>query len=222
MHLGRWMSALVQDLALRRRWPLVCNGVYLKAGDLLRSPLDVTPLAGHVAGRFRAAPREGFDVNPVTWGVLARHSVALRGPHRRQLQVHTDDGELRAWVLANLNGYWRRWAERTRRGRWSTQVILARRLAAWGVLGPPRLHYTLATGDIATKEAAACYARDVFGPRWHPLINDAIAYWRGEPPSEQYLRDPTRRRCDAAQFVGCVIDAANRLTPADVRAWCSC
>jgi hypothetical protein len=45
----------------------VCNGVYLQAGDLSRSPLEVTPLAGHVTGRFRAAQAKGFDVNPVTW-----------------------------------------------------------------------------------------------------------------------------------------------------------
>ena len=42
-----------------RRWPLVCNGIYLRPGDLSRSPREVTPLAGHVTGRFRAASREG-------------------------------------------------------------------------------------------------------------------------------------------------------------------
>jgi Aminoglycoside adenylyltransferase, C-terminal domain len=116
-------------------------------------------------------------------------------------------------VLDNLNGYWRRWVERTRRGGWSSPGVPARRLAARGVLGAPRLHYTLTTGEIATKEAAARHAVDVFDPAWRPLIDDAIAYWRSEPPSEQYRRDPGRRRRDAAEFVGCVIDAANRLTP---------
>jgi hypothetical protein len=66
VHLGRWTSALIRDFALRSRWPLVCNGSYLKCGNLSSSPLEVTPLAGHVAGRFRVAQR-GFDVNPVTW-----------------------------------------------------------------------------------------------------------------------------------------------------------
>lgn len=50
VHVGRWTTALVQDVALRRRWPLVCNGIYLRAGDLSISPLEVTPLAGHVTG----------------------------------------------------------------------------------------------------------------------------------------------------------------------------
>ena len=87
MHVGGWVSALIHDTALRQRWPLVCNGVDLKAGDLSRSPLEVTPLAGHVAGRFRAALRTGFDVNPVTWYVLAHHGIALRGPDRDHLEV---------------------------------------------------------------------------------------------------------------------------------------
>ena len=107
--MGRWTSALIHDTALRRRWPLVCNGIYLKAGDLARSPLEVMPLAGHVTGRFRVATGQGFDVNPVTWYMLAHYGVALRGPDRDRLQVHIDDAELRAWTLANLNGYWQRW-----------------------------------------------------------------------------------------------------------------
>jgi hypothetical protein len=96
VHLGRWTSALVNDVVLRRRSPLVCNGIYVRAGDLARSPLEVVPLAGHVAGRFGTAPREGFDVSPVTWHSLASYGIALRGPARGEVHVHTDDRELRA------------------------------------------------------------------------------------------------------------------------------
>ena len=212
LHLGRWISALIHDTALRVRWPLVCNGVYLKGSDLSRSPLEVTPLAGHVAGRFRAASREGFDVNPVTWHVLAHHGVALRGLGRDRLRVQSDEAELREWVLANLNSYWRSWAARVRPVGLSIRGVPPRRLAASGVLGAPRLHYTIATGEIATKEAAAQYAMEVFEPRWHGLIEDAIAYWHGEPPSGAFRRHPHRRYHDAVEFVNCVIDAANRLT----------
>jgi predicted nucleotidyltransferase len=210
LHSAAWASALVRDTVVRRRWPLVCNGVYLKTGDLSRSPLEITPLAGHVAGRFRVASRDGFDVSPVTWHVLAHHGVALRGPDRDRLQIHGDDAELRTWVLANLNGYWRRWVQR-RRGV-SIRAVSPRRLAASGVLGAPRLHYTVATGEITTKEAAAEYSLEVFGARWHALVEDAVAYWRGEPPSPPYRRHPQRRYRDAVDFVAGVIDAANRLT----------
>ena len=138
VHAGRWASALIRDVGLRRRWPLVGNGIYLRPGDLAKSPLDVTPLAGHVSGRFRIAARKGFDVNPVTWHVLARHGIAVHGPTPEQLQIHTDPAELRAWTLGNLNSYWRRWVQRTRRTGPSRATILGRRYTTAGVLGAPR------------------------------------------------------------------------------------
>jgi hypothetical protein len=211
MHIGRWTAAVLHDLALRRRWPLVCNGIYLQTDDLSLSPLEVIPLAGHVTGRFRVATREGFDVNPVTWQVLAHHGIAIRGPERERLPIRTDEAELRAWTLGNLNGYWRRWVRRARCGGLNTKGVPPRRLATSGVLGAPRLHYTIATGEIATKEAAAHHALDVFEPRWHGLIEDALAFRRGQPPSAQYRRRPVRRCHDAAEFVACVIDTTNRL-----------
>jgi Aminoglycoside adenylyltransferase, C-terminal domain len=210
VHLTRWISSL-SDAAFRLRWPLVCNGCYLESGDLRRSPLEVTPLAGTTAGRFRIARREGFDVNPVTWQLLARHGVAVRGPYRDRLQIRLDDHELRTWTLANLNGYWRLWADRARHRRLSTPRTLPRRFAAWGVLGAPRLHYTIATGAIASKEAAAHYALETFDSSWQPLIEEALSFWRGMPPAPAYRRHPGRRRRDAAEFVADVIDAANGL-----------
>jgi len=134
VHMGRWTSALIHDAALRWRWPLVCNGPYLRNGDLSRSPLEVTPLAAHVAGRFRTAPRHGFDVNPVTWQTLARHGIAVRGPDPERLEIHVDRAELRSWTRENLNGYWRRWVERARRPG-VREAVLDRRFTAAGVLG---------------------------------------------------------------------------------------
>ena len=68
-HLACCASAVCQTVP-RRRWPLICNGVYVTATDPARSPLEVTPIASHVAGRFLVG--EGFDVNPVTWHTLGR------------------------------------------------------------------------------------------------------------------------------------------------------
>lgn len=211
LHAGRWTVALIRDTALRRRWPLVCNGIYLQPGDLSRSPLDVTPLAGHVAGRFRVAPRTGFDVNPVTWHVLARHGIALRGPDLDRLDVRTDAAELRTWVHANLNGYWRHWAQRAARAGRRPAIIPPRHLAACGVLGAPRLHYTLTTGEIATKEAAAHYALDAFEHRWHELIHDALRWWHGEASAAPYRMHPRRQLHDTVEFVERVITAGNQL-----------
>ena len=107
--------------------------------DLSRSPLELTPIAGHVAGRFRVGEPADFDANPVTWHVLARYDVAVRGPQRDRVQVHLDDGQLRSWTLGNLNGYWRHWAARAREHPAAIRRVLPRRFAAGGVLGAPRL-----------------------------------------------------------------------------------
>ena len=211
VHARGWTSALIRDVALRRRWPFVCNGIYLRGGGLERSPLEVTPLAAQVSGRFRIAPRRGFDVNPVTWHTLARHGIAVRGPKPEQLRIRTDSAELRIWTVGNLNDYWRRWVERVRRPGLNRATVLGRRFIAGGVLGAPRLHYTIATGEVATKEAAGQYALETFEPRWHALIEDALAYWRGAPSLRPYRGHAAGRRHDAAEFVAHVIDAGNAL-----------
>ena len=177
LHMGRWASAVVRDVGLRRRWPFVCNGVYLRSGDLVRSPLEVTPLAGHVSGRFRIGRREGFDVNPVTWHTLERHGIAVRGPEPGRLRIHTDPVELGAWTLTKLNSYWRRWVERARRPGLNRATVVGRGFIAAGVLGAPRPHYTIATGELTTKGSAGRYALETFESRWHALIEDALAYW---------------------------------------------
>jgi Domain of unknown function (DUF4111) len=215
VHGGRWASALVRDTVLRRRWPLVANGIYLRPGDLAKSPLEVTPLAGHVSGRFRIAPHQGFDVNPVTWHVLARDGIAVRGADRETLRIRTDPAELRAWTLGNLNSYWRRWVDGARGAGVNRATMraamLGRRYTTGGVLGAPRLHHTIASGEIVSKEAAAGYALEVFDPRWHELIEDALAWWRGAPLGPAYGGRPSARRYDAAEFVSVVIGAANDL-----------
>ncbi len=187
------------------RWPLICNGIYLRWGDLRRSPLEVAPIAAHVAERFSVG--SGFDANPVTWRTLAQRGVPARGPHPDQLSVHDDPAELRRWTLGNLNGYWRWWSRAVSGRDRMAAMALLRRFAAWGVLGAPRLHYTLHTGEITSKEQAAQHALDVFPGRWHPLIAEALAFWHGDPASAAY-RDPVRRRRDAADFVATIVDRA--------------
>jgi len=169
---------------MRWRWPLVCNGSYLTPEDLSRSPLEVTPQAGHVSGRFGVA-QPGFDINPVTWHTLAHRGIAVRGPEPGSLNIRADAAELQSWTLANLNDYWRRWVNRARRPGAATLGTLprpgaatphTRRFTAWGVLGAPRLHYTLRTGEIASKEDAGRYALETFAPEWRPLIGEALAF----------------------------------------------
>jgi predicted nucleotidyltransferase len=192
-------------IRLPRKWPLVCNGVFVRWNDLTKSALEVVPIASHVGGEFSIG--RGFDVNPVTWRILSDRGIAVRGPESLQLHVYRDDVALRNWTLGNLNTYWRRWAKEVRAGHgWPAIKALLRRYVAWGVLGASRMHFTIATGDIASKEEAGAYALRVFGTRWHPVLEEALAYRRGLRSPAGY-GTPYARRRDAADFVMTVIES---------------
>jgi Aminoglycoside adenylyltransferase, C-terminal domain len=211
VHRGRWVDALLRDTALRRRWPLVCNGSYLRRGDLSRPSRSVRPLAGHLAGRFMAG--RGVDVNPVTWHTLAGHGIAVRGREPSRLGIRVDPVELRDFALDNLERYWRGWLAHARRPGPGQARALWRRSASWGVLGVSRLHYTLATGEIIGKEAAGEYALRAFAPGWRPIVEDALAFWRGRPAPPAYRGRPARRARAAAGFVTHVIDGVGSSDP---------
>src|SRR5215469_5800944 len=191
-------------LRLPWRWPLTCNGVFVRWPDLSRSPLAVVPIASHTAWRFAAG--HGFDVNPVTWRVLAEHGIAVRGPEADRLEIHQDEAELRRWCLRNLDGYWRRWADSVFHvGREAVRASFFQGAVA-GVLGAPRLHRTVLEGDIISKEEAGEYALAVSGDRWRPMIDEALACWRGELTAGPF-RLAGRRRREAARFVLEVVES---------------
>ena len=212
VHRRSWAGSVIKGFACPpHSWPLACNGLFLGTADLASPPAAVTPVAAQVAGRFAAGPRQGFDRNPVTWWTLAHKGIAVRGLPPGQLGIHLDDAALRAWTAANLASYWRPWAAAVAGGgagalRVRLAHLHARRLAAWGALGTARMHATIRSGTVISKEEAGEYALDVFDPGWHPVIRDALAYWRGLPA----LPGRTSRvlRAETAGFVSHVIDAA--------------
>jgi hypothetical protein len=187
------------------RWPLTCNGVFVRRADLSRSPLAVVPIASHSGWQFAAG--RGFDVNPVTWRVLAERGIAVRGPAPDRLGIHDDEAELRRWCLWNLDGYWRRWANSVLRVRREAARASFLHGTVWGVLGAPRLHRTVLDGAIISKEEAGEYALATFGDRWRPMIDEALAYWRGELTAGPF-RPAGRRRREAARFVLEVVESA--------------
>jgi hypothetical protein len=196
--------ALARDAVLGRRWPLVCNGVYVTKRDLASSSLLVEPAAAHVAGRYTTG--HAFEVNPVTWHTLAHHGITIRGPTPDALSIFVDDLQLRDWTLTNLNTHWRDWTK-TAHHRVAPGVNpFYRRGAAWGVLGAPRLHRTVCAAEIISKESAGRYALRTFSKRWHPIIRDALAYWGGSQGSHM---SPFHRQREATRFVERVIADAN-------------
>jgi hypothetical protein len=53
------------------------------------------------------------------------------------------------------------------------------------------------------------YALDTFAGRWHQIINDALAHWRGELRDDAAFDDRRRRLARTADLLFEVIGSAN-------------
>lgn len=77
--------------------------------------------------------------------------------------------------------------------------------------GPPRLHYTIATGKLTTKLGGGEYALERFPSRWHRLVSDALAVRRHETTSFTGHDDPETAKREVADFIEFVIADAHGL-----------
>jgi aminoglycoside adenylyltransferase-like protein len=196
-----------------RRSPLTgtCNGVFIRASDLPAPVSEIIPVASHVGHQFQTGA-VGSDVSQVAWKVLAERGVPIRGPDPASLPLDPQPELLRSWNMGNLESYWRPWASAVERSPQARFGARPRYWTAWGVLGAPRLHHTIGTGEVVSKETAGEYALDVFPQRWHLLVADALAYWRSQP--DRLGLSPRERGRLTSEFVFEVIDGVRNLGPA--------
>ncbi len=183
------------------------DGVYVTREDLRRDPALARPAPSAHEGRVAV---DAFALDPVTWHTLAHHGIPVRGPAPADIAIWADPAGLASWTRANLDTYWRPWRARSAR-LWSRAGLasLGPRATAWGVLGVTRLHYTLTTGEITSKEGAGRYALATFPDRWHRLIAECLRIRRGEPGPSLY-RTPLARRREALAYIAMVIDGLQR------------
>lgn len=198
-------------LSASRGWsPTVntCNVVFVRADDLVKPVSRITPIASHTGRKFVVG--RGFDVNPVMWKELAEHGIAVRGPAPDSLGLAPEPELLKPWCLNNLSSYWRGWADAVLLALDNSGSFQPRSAIASGTLGAPRLHCTIATGDIISKEEAGDYALDIFDVRWHPLIRQGLAFRRRERAGSdgRHARESVRA---TAEFVLEVIRSARAL-----------
>ena len=173
--------------ALRRAHRLLRNrcsrpffdGRYVTWDDLTRDPQQAGAGPSSSEGRFRA--QGGGNCDPVTWHTIARHGIRCRGPAPVDLRVWTDPAALVSWTLNNFDSYWRPLLRRARRfpDPWSITAFTSFG-AVWIVLGLCRLHYTLATGKIGSKEEAGHYGLRTFPGRWHLVLNESLRIRRAD------------------------------------------
>lgn len=152
---------------------------YLTAADLAVAPDAAKPVVFTLDGVFKEAPFGG-PVSPVLWSELARQSIALRTAPG--LVVHDDQEALEAFTRDNLTSYWA--------GRFDAlEAAFADHpddepvddwILPWVMLGVPRLHALLATGNIISKTGAGEHALIAF-PEWAPLIHRCLDHRAGKP-----------------------------------------
>ena len=155
------------------------DGRYVTWHELASDPPHAHPGPYCYEGRFHARGRG--DCDPVTWHTVAAHGVRCRGPEPADLAIRTDRATLASWTLNNFDSYWQPLLRRAAgfRDPWSL-IAFTSYGAVWIVLGVCRLHYTLATGKIGSKEEAGCYGIRAFPEHWHRVLNEALRIRRAD------------------------------------------
>jgi Domain of unknown function (DUF4111) len=199
------LAAAHEAVRAARPRPLF-EGIHMIRADLAGPPDACPDLPFIHDGVFGRAGR--FEINPVTWHELARHAIAVRGPALAGQDVWADDAVLWDFSHANLRTYWARVAE--------LQVALPERaglpeVTEWSVLGISRLHHLLATGSMTSKSGAGRYALTAFGPRWHPIITEALRA-RERPDEPSTYPDGATRGQDTIEFTAMALKAGLALT----------
>jgi len=201
LRLGRVLGAVPRAAAnvVRRRWtfPGTVNAVYVTTEDVTRPVSAIEPVASHAGTSFSVG--SAFDVNPVSWSVLARRGVPVIGPPPAELGLDPEPDTLVPWCRDNLATFWRGLATRRRGGRISRSGL------AQEVLNVPRLWVTATTGEVVSRVEAGERALAAFGPEWHPLLRDALA-WRHHQPADPAFADPHVRAERTAAWIDHVCD----------------
>lgn len=196
---------------IQQRWSKpFFDGVYVTWDDLASDPTQLDPRPSAHEGHFDAG--SGTTTDPVAWYTLAQSGVRLRGPETADLHIWSNRAVLDAWTDTNLDTYWqRRMLDRsTRLLSLNGLVSLSEWSCEWCVTGVSRLHYTLSTGLITSKQGAAQYAHVTFSDRWQRVIEEALRIRRADGGRSLY-RSPLSRRRDVRAFTQFVITDAHRL-----------
>ena len=177
------------------------DGLYVTWADLARPPADCPDVPGTLAGKWRIGR---VDLNPVTWHELAWHGVQVRGPALDGVDLWTDTSALRAYSAANLRSYW---AEQVPLLRQHPEEAGRPDIVAWFVLGVPRLHHTLVTGRLTSKDGAGHHAVATFGERWRPVVAEALTYRALGEPSGMYDGQEARLAEEVTAFAELALES---------------
>ena len=137
---------------------VVVDGPFVGWADLEHLP-SAKRRAWVLDGRFHCD--DGcFELNPVTWHVLATDAISLRGS--RPTEIDVDGGALRAWVMENLHTYWASVADQIRDavGSAPRDRAFSSSSLEWAVLGAARMLFTYEEGGVTSKTGAGNWAAE--------------------------------------------------------------
>lgn len=157
------------------------DGVYLEPAVAESWPTDRRVVPFVEDGELRT-DRPCGELTPVLWLTLRRHGVPVRGPAVADLGVPVDAERLRRYNLDNLREYWQAQGARfpAELAGVEPDTVLDAGIVTWFVLGPARLHHTLAYGDVISKAAAGMYLAQLF-PEYADLADRAVRWRTGAP-----------------------------------------
>ncbi|MET8371233.1 nucleotidyltransferase domain-containing protein [Micromonospora profundi] len=180
---GDDLAQLVKVHAEMPRSPHL-DGVYLEPALVKSWPSDRQVLPFVVNGELRTDEPCG-ELSPVLWLTLQRYGIPVRGPAVTELGVRVDQEQLHRYNLDNLRDYWQAMVSTfpSEPADGGTEAAVDAEMVVWLVLGPARLHYTLARGDIISKAAAGDYLAHLF-PEYADLAHRAVGWRSGE--AEQF------------------------------------
>ena len=141
---------------------------------------------------------------------LARGSRGARRTSRRIGREIPANAALRAFTHGNLGSYWARVADLAVE---HPAEAAKPAVVAWCVLGVSRLHHLLATGTMPSKSGAGRYALAAFGPRWHPIIQEALRAREDPDRPSGFDGEADRRGRDNTAFIRMALVSGLALGP---------
>ncbi|AEI45869.1 aminoglycoside adenylyltransferase domain-containing protein [Paenibacillus mucilaginosus] len=140
--------------------------------------------------RFKGIRETG--PKPAALWILKHHGIRIAGAPAAALDVRLDGESLRREMSYNLDVYWA-WRRK------EPDLFLQDLWIEFAVLTFCRIYYTLDTGAIISKEAAAAYVRQRTAACGQPVIDEAlrIRSGRGEP----VFPDAVQRRRETLRFL---------------------
>ncbi|MFN6119273.1 MAG: nucleotidyltransferase domain-containing protein [Actinomycetes bacterium] len=154
------------------------DGPYVAWGDLITPPMALhRPWS--LEGRL-LHDGDCFELNPVTWYVLATHGVTVRGPAVDRLGVYLDVDARVRFVVDNLASYWAPLADQVREAcEANPDHHFTADALEWCALGALRLHHTAFQGGVVSKTGAGEYGLRIAPSRFAPVLREAMAIRAG-------------------------------------------